>query len=85
MEKLIKVKNNTGIAFKEGELCYIKDENDFVLQVGRCKLKCGWIRRLLRMKPQIEHVITDVNTSDFKKGERLYLDPNNAGGLISHQ
>ena len=50
---------------------------------GNYRFKYSWIRRLFRMSPHIEHVVKGINTSNFKKGEKLYLDSDNSGGLIS--
>lgn len=69
----MKVKNNTNMTIKNGAIVF-----------GRIKnLKFQKFLIWLRVRKTPLFSITGIDTSSFKKGDKLYLDPDKPGNLIT--
>ena len=84
IEKEIKIPviNISKHEIKSGKLCYIENKVLHVFIFNKYR-KWRWFYRFFLKHPIEIGMIKEVDTSTFKDNERLYLDDNNAGGLVS--
>jgi len=91
---IIPIVNNTPEPIPNGKAVYFNETTNTiemcngeepVLQIGRYEPRPNWFRRLFRLKQLYRYVVKDLNTSQFKKGDKVYLDPDNPGALITKE
>lgn len=67
--------NNTPEEIKRGQLAYIETKLLHVFVFGKFR-KYRWYHKFFFKKPIEVGLVNGINTSEFKKGDTLCLDPN---------